>query len=76
VDGHRAQLWIADPDSMLGGKLRAELLELGGAGDGHRSPLLRAQLECGEDGGLVLLLPNVDAFAAICEADAIWIGAR
>ena len=69
------QLWIADPDSMLRGKLRAELLELVGAGDGQCSPLLRAQLESRQNSGLILGLPDFDALSAISEADMAWIGA-
>ena len=70
-----AQLWIADLESMLRGKLRAELLELVGAGDGQRSPLLRAQLERGQYSSLILRLPDINALATIRKADAAWIGA-
>ncbi len=71
-----AQLWIGDLESMLRGKLRAELLEFVGAGDGQCSPLLCAQLERGQDGSLVLRLPDINPFAAIREADVARIGAR
>jgi hypothetical protein len=67
------QLWIADSDSLLCCKLRAELLELVGAGDGQRSTLLRAQLKRGQHSGRVLCLPDFDAFAAIRKANPAWI---
>jgi hypothetical protein len=62
------QLWLADLESMLRGKLRAELLEFIGAGDGHRSPLLRTQLERSQNGSLILRLPDINALAAIRKA--------
>ena len=70
-----AQLWIADLKSMLRGKLRTELLELGRSGDGQCSPLLYAQLERGQNGSLILRLPDFDALSTIREADVAWIGA-
>ena len=75
MDGHRVQLWIADPESILCGKQRAQLFELSGAGDGQCSPLLRAQLERGQYSGLVLRLPDVDTLSTIRKADVAWIGA-
>ncbi len=59
---------------MLRGKLCTELLELVGTGDRQCSPLLYAQLECGQNGSLILRLPDVNALATIREADVAWIG--
>ena len=69
------QLWIVDFESMLLRKPRTQLLELVGAGDGHRSPLLRAQLKRGQYCGLVLCLPDINALATIRKADLVWVGA-
>jgi hypothetical protein len=50
-------------------------LEFIGAGDGHRSPLLRTQLERSQNGSLILRLPDINALAAIRKADVARIGA-
>jgi hypothetical protein len=70
-----AQLWIVDFESMLLRKLRAELLEFVEANNRQCSPFLCAQLERGQNGSLILRLPDVNALATIREADVAWIGA-